>query len=213
MGDKKLSDNEAINAALHLDGDPKSVKKFYEVWAKSYNSDTSSSEYTGPSIAAKLLHRHLRDNHSRLLDAGCGTGLVGIELQALGYSEINGFDLSDSMAKQARATGAYQQVLGGIDMMRAVDNYADGSFDAILSIGVFTLGHVLPEALEVLLQLTKPGGLLVISTREQYYDQTNYQQLVDNLTTSKQVTLSQLIKDAPYNNDGDAHYWVLKKRG
>jgi hypothetical protein len=55
--------------------------------------------------------------------------------------------------------------------------------------------------------------LLVISTRTHYYDQTNFQQVVDELTTSQQAELIQLIKDAPYNNDGDGHYWVFRKSG
>ncbi|MGB5330427.1 MAG: class I SAM-dependent methyltransferase [Gammaproteobacteria bacterium] len=213
MSDEKISNNEAIDAALHLDGDPQNVKQFYEDWAKNYNVDTTSSEYIGPAISAKLLSQYLPAKSSKLLDAGCGTGLVGIELQALGYDCVDGFDLSDSMAEQAIATGTYQQVLGGIDMMRAAENYTAAGYDAILSVGVFTLGHVPPEALLVLLQLASPGGLLLISTRTHYYDQTNFQLVLDDLIDSGQVELLQVIRDAPYNNDGDGHYWVMKKAG
>jgi predicted TPR repeat methyltransferase len=213
MSDEKISNNEAIDAALHLDGDPQNVKQFYEDWAKNYNVDTTSSDYTGPAISAKLLSQYLPAQSSKLLDAGCGTGQVGIELQALGYDSVDGFDLSDSMAEQAITTRAYRQVLGGIDMMRAAENYADASYAAILSVGVFTLGHVPPEALIVLLQLASPGGLLLISTRTHYYDQTNFQLVVDDLIDSGQVELLQVIRDAPYNNDGDGHYWIMQKAG
>jgi len=213
MSDEKISNNEAIDAALHLDGDPQNVKQFYEDWAKNYNVDTTSSDYVGPVISTKLLSQYLPARDSKLLDAGCGTGLVGIELQALGYDRVDGFDRSDSMAEQATATGAYQQVLGGIDMMRATENYADASYAAILSVGVFTLGHVPPEALIVLLRLVSPGGLLLISTRTHYYDQTNFQLVIDDLVDSDQAELLQVIRDAPYNNDGDGHYWVIKKAG
>ncbi len=213
MSDGKISNNEAIEAALNLDGDPQRVKELYEDGAKNYNIDIDDADYSGPSIAARLLGQHLSVKNGRILDAGCGTGLVGIELQALGYGNLDGFDLSDSMVEQAASTGAYGEVLGSIDMMRAAESYAPASYDAILSIGVFTLGHVPPEALNVLLRLTKAGGLLVISTRTHYYDQTNFQQLVDELTTSQQAELIQLIKDAPYNDDGDGHYWVFRKSG
>lgn len=213
MSDEKISKNEAIDAALHLDGDPQNVRQFYDDWAKNYDLDTSSSEYTGPAISAKLLSQYLPAKSSKLLDAGCGTGLVGIELQTLGYDHVDGFDLSDSMAEKAISTGAYQQVLGGIDMMRAAENYADARYAAILSVGVFTLGHVPPEALIVLLQLASPGGLLLISTRTHYYDQTNFQQVIDDLIDSGQIELLQVIRDAPYNNDGDGHYWVIRKVG
>lgn len=213
MSDEKISDNESIEAALHLDGDPQSVRQFYEDWAKNYNIDTTSTGYSGPVIGAKLLSQYLPSNNSKLLDAGCGTGLVGIQLRQLGYGRIDGFDLSESMAEQALASGAYQQVLGGIDMMRVAESYAAASYDAVLSIGVFTLGHVPPEALTVLLQLASPGGLLLISTRTHYYDQTHFQSVIDDLVADSQLELLQVIRDAPYNNDGDGHYWLMRKSG
>jgi predicted TPR repeat methyltransferase len=214
--DDKISNNDAIEAALQLDGDPDKVQAFYQDWADSYNLDTRSVEYSGPTIAAKLLKQHQTesdqlDYNCRLLDAGCGTGFVGQELKQQGYREIDGFDLSGAMAKQAIETACYQTVTADIDIMRASEHYPGNSYDAILSIGVFTLGHVPPEALQVLVTLTKPGGYLVISTRSHYYDQTNFQQIVDDLLDQRKIDLKQLIKNAPYNNDGDGHYWVFKK--
>lgn len=211
MADKRISNCDAIEAALQLDGDPEHIKSFYEDWAKNYNLDTSDAEWIGSGIVAKLLHQHLPDTAARLLDAGCGTGFVGIELKALGYDDVDGFDLSAPMAQQASASGAYREVLGDIDMMLAGESYTDASYDAVLSAGVFTLGHVPPEALFILLQLTKTDGLLVVSTRTHYYDQTTFQQIVDDLTAKNHLELVQVIKDAPYNNDGEGHYWVFKK--
>ena len=213
MNDDKISDHEAIDAALHLDGDPEKVKEFYAEWAKNYDSDVGDARYSGPAIAAKLLQRHVEDEAAQLLDAGCGTGQVGRELHALGYRIIDGFDLSAEMAELAGATGAYRHVAGDIDMMRALEDFPYREYDALLSIGVFTLGHVPPEALEVLLQLLRAGGLLLISTRSHYYDQTEFQQQVDALLEQGLLTQLQVIWDAPYNHDGDAHYWVFRKGG
>ena len=211
MADDKISNNEAIDAALHLDGDPETISAFYRDWAENYNIDTASSDYTGPKIAARLFESHVPDKTMSILDAGCGTGFVGIELAALGYRLIDGFDLSEPMAQQAIATGAYETVLGDIDMMKAGEHYAAASYDAVLSVGVFTLGHVPPEALDVLLALTRPGGILLVSTRTHYYEDTDFQQVVDRLVADSAASLLQVLKDAPYNNGGDAHYWVLKK--
>ena len=213
MSDDKVSSNAAIDAALRLDGDPDNVRAYYDDWAQNYNLDISDAEYSGPVICARLLQQYLADAEIRLLDAGCGTGLVGIELDALGYRRIDGFDLSDSMAEQARASGVYRQLSGGVDMMRAASIYPHCSYDAVLSVGVFTLGHVPPEALSVLLRLVRPGGLLVMSTRTHYYDQTGFQQLVDGLIADRQIELIKLLRDAPYNKDGAGHYWVFRKSG
>ena len=212
MSEDKISTNEAIDAALHLDGDPQNVKQFYADWAQKYNQDVNAADYSGPVIAAKILNQHLSDKKARILDAGCGTGLVAVELKALGYSHIDGFDLSPEMADLAIATGAYRRVAGKIDMMRAHEDYAHRDYAVLLSIGVFTLGHVPPQALDVLIQLTRPGGLLLISTRSHYYDQTDFQSQVDALLASGQLTQLETIWDAPYNHDGDAHYWLFRKQ-
>jgi SAM-dependent methyltransferase len=195
MSDDKISINEAIDAALKLDGDPDKVRAFYEDWAQRYDIDTSSVDYNAPAISARLLQQYLAATDGRLLDAGCGTGLVGVELGNLGYHDIEGFDLSDSMAQRALATGAYRQVKGGIDMMQATQSYAAEAYDALLS------------------ALTRPGGLLVVSTRTHYYDQTDFQQRVDELLADGRIELLKLLEDAPYNKDGAAHYWVFSKTG
>ncbi len=211
MSEDKISTNAAIDAALHLDGDAQNVKQFYADWAMQYNQDVNSAEYSGPVIAAQLLQQNLTDKKARILDAGCGTGLVGVELQRLGFNHVDGFDLSPEMAEFASASGAYHQVTGNIDMLHAVENYPQRDYDALLSIGVFTLGHVPPQALEVLVQLVRRDGLLVISTRSHYFEQTDFQACVDALLTSGQLSQLQVVWDAPYNHDGDAHYWVFRK--
>jgi predicted TPR repeat methyltransferase len=213
MSDDKISSNPAIDAAMRLDGDPQNLRDYYDDWARNYNLDITSAEYSGPAISARLLRQYLDDSDASLLDAGCGTGLVGIELQALGYRRIDGFDLSESMIEQAGASGVYRKLAGSIDMMQAARSYAADSYDAVLSVGVFTLGHVPPEAMEVLLQLTRPGGLLLISTRTHYYQQTDFQPLVDKLLAEARIELVKLLRDAPYNKDGDAHYWLFRRTG
>jgi len=213
MGDDRISNNQAIDAALRLDGQPQNLKQYYADWARNYNRDMDAVQYSGPQFAATLLSQHLDDKSARILDAGCGTGLVGVELWKFGYRLVDGFDLSEEMAQLSAATGAYAEVSGNVDMMRAAQDYPHADYDALMSIGVFTLGHVPPRALEVLLQLVRVGGLLVISTRSHYFEQTDYQQCVDALLVSGQLRQLQVVWDAPYNHDGNAHYWVFVKAG
>ena len=213
MSDDKVSSNEAIDAAMRLDGDPENLRDYYDEWARNYDFDTGSVDYNAPAICVRLLRGYLAERDAQLLDAGCGTGLVGIELGKVGYRRIDGFDLSEVMTGQARERGVYRELKGGIDMMQAARHYPDARYDAVLSAGVFTLGHVPPEALAVLLQLIRPGGLLLLSTRTHYYDQTGFQALVDNLIESGEIELLKLVRDALYNKDGGAHYWVFKKSG
>lgn len=213
MSDDKVSCNDAIDTALRLDGDPENVRAYYDDWARDYDIDTGSVDYNAPAICARLLRHFIAEDEAELLDAGCGTGQVGVELDRVGYRRIDGFDLSGEMTRQAGERGVYRELKGGIDMMQAERHYPHARYDAVLSAGVFTLGHVPPEALSVLLRLLRENGLLVLSTRTHYYDQTGFQSLVDDLVDSGEVALLKLLRDAPYNKDGGAHYWVFRKSG
>ena len=211
MARDKISSNPQIDGALKLDGDPQNVSDYYRDWAETYDRDTAASDYTGPRIAADLLARHVTARQLSLLDAGCGTGQVGVALVPLGFDRIDGFDLSEPMAERARATGAYREVQGNIDMMRAQENFAEASYDGVLSIGVFTLGHVPPEALRVLAAIVRPGGWLLISVRTHYYDESHFQSLLNAEIDGGRIEVVETLMDAPYNHDGAGHYWLLRR--
>jgi hypothetical protein len=63
----------------------------------------------------------------------------------------------------------------------------------------------------VLLQLTRPGGLLAVSTRSHYYERTDYPQLVDELISGRRIERVHSIENATYNNDGEGHYWLYRR--
>ncbi len=213
MARDKISSNEQIDGALKLDGDPQNISDYYRDWADTYDRDTASSDYSGPRVAADLLARHVAARELTLLDAGCGTGQVGVALRSLGFERIDGFDLSEPMAERARASGAYRKVQGEIDMMLARESYGDDSYDGVLSIGVFTLGHVPPEALQVLAAIVRPGGWLLISVRTHYYDESAFQSVLDAEIDTGHLEIVEAQMDAPYNHDGDGHYWLLRRIG
>ncbi|HEX6243181.1 MAG TPA: class I SAM-dependent methyltransferase [Polyangiales bacterium] len=92
----------------------------------------------------------------RVLEAGCGTGLVLDRLSRVA-SEAHGFDLSPGMVAKARARGLSVS-LGSVTAVP----FRSNSFDFVCSFKV--LAHV-PEielALRELTRVTKPGGTLVL---------------------------------------------------
>jgi SAM-dependent methyltransferase len=147
----------------------------YDEWAPSYNRDVSdvSQVYVAPRLVAQIALRLLENEDENgpvpILDAGCGTGLVGQSLAVLSEDtsrgllptiEIDGADLSPSMLKVARSTGVYR-ALTTVDLTQPIDK-ADDSYDIVTCCGTFTHGHVGPNpALSELLRLVKPGGVVV----------------------------------------------------
>ena len=135
----------------------------YDVWAKEYDDDLSNTfVWLAPRIAAEVLAEHVPAG-SKILDAGAGTGLVGVELQRLGYADICAMDISQGMLDEARAKGCYndfrQMVLG-----QAL-GFASNAYDAVVSVGVFTPGHAPPNSFDELARITRPGGHIIFSLR------------------------------------------------
>lgn len=216
MSKQKRSHHEIVDAALNLDGDPDRVRRFYDDWAENYDKDVAGFSYVGPRVVAGLVEKHagllepVDKADLSLLDAGCGTGLAGRELHELGYRHIQGFDLSSEMVTHAAAGGHYEGLIGDVDIMKAGQHYEAGAFDIVVCVGVFTLGHVPPRALEVLVRLSRPGGLLVISTRTEYYQETDYPQVARTLIEGGVMRLIEGIESAHYLDGSSSHFWVYQ---
>ncbi|MBB6465742.1 putative TPR repeat methyltransferase [Aminobacter lissarensis] len=136
----------------------------YAAWANGYDTETAALGYCLPFVIAAWVARHVPKGEGPLLDAGCGTGLSGPYLQALGYGDIEGLDLSEEMLDLARARGGYkaltQAALGG------PLPWAEGHFAAVFSTGVFTAGHAPASSLDELVRITQPGGFVIFTVRD-----------------------------------------------
>ncbi|KAE8854040.1 hypothetical protein HRS9122_01032 [Pyrenophora teres f. teres] len=137
-------------------------RKLYDEWAKTYDSDMSLHDFTAPRLVAQAVSRGLKLNHIspdkplaglRIADAGCGTGLVGIELSKLGATEIVGLDISEGMLAVAKNTAVYDD-LKTTDLTKRLD-FEDGKFDALTCCGTFTHGHLGPEPLKEFARVVK----------------------------------------------------------
>ena len=81
------------------------LKRKYDTWAANYDRDVESVGYRSPAMAAGLFGRYVPADAGEILDAGCGTGLLGDLLVPLGYRGLVGIDLSREMLARAEARG------------------------------------------------------------------------------------------------------------
>ena len=150
--------NEFVNAAYSL-GDAGSMIDFYQKWAADYDHQMLEElGYTSPTKIAQQLGEYLPDTTSSVFDIGCGTGLTCVFLADKGYNCLDGIDISPDMIRVAAERGIYRELLvGDVNLPLERD---DGSYDAVISSGTFTHGHVGPEPLDEVFRILKPGGIL-----------------------------------------------------
>jgi 2-polyprenyl-3-methyl-5-hydroxy-6-metoxy-1,4-benzoquinol methylase len=217
---RKRSGFDAIKDAHQLSGDPEQIQMYYDKWAGDYDRDVLSEEYIAPNYIAYYLHTitgdqdreivNTRDRNIKILDAGCGTGLVGLSLKEKGYKNIDGCDLSERMVQRAKERGAYNNLESGIDLTRENEAYDQNQYDATVCCGVFTLGHVPPTALLELIRVTRPGGVILVSTRKSYSDSADFEEVCQRYEREGKVKLMSEVRDGPYIRGEGAHYWAFQ---
>ena len=152
---------------------PEELTEAYRHWAGDYDNDTQQvMGYVGPVVAARLLDAHVASKDCRVLDAGCGTGLVGEALQQLGYAHIDAMDFSEDMLSEAEKKAVYNRLFQA-DMNRPLE-LPDDAYDATICVGTFTYAHVGPEAFDELVRVTRPGGHVCFTVRDGAYQEYGY---------------------------------------
>lgn len=162
--------NDRLNSLINklvVATDPAEVVSLYGEWAERYDSDLDEFGYVAPQLATDAFVSLIKETNALIYDAGCGTGIVGKLLSEHGYNNIVGADFSNEMRKLAEHTNAYTR-LEYADYGKSVD-CADATYDAVISVGVYTArfeGVFLREMLRIL----KPACPFLFSCRPHYYD-------------------------------------------
>jgi predicted TPR repeat methyltransferase len=180
----------------------------YDDWAHRYEKELLDDwGYTSPQMAVTLLQRYYDIVGSTVLDAGCGTGLVGALLSRAGVSDLSGVDYSQGMLDKAQDKGVYHS-LAKIDLNKEVP-IASASYDAITCIGTFTSTHVVPEALRELVRLTRSGGVVVFTVRDDYWEATEFIDLIIELHSEGAVRVEEIRVEPYIHSEGSECRFVV----
>lgn len=153
-----MLDNYDLDNAYEING-PDEAKRLYGSWATTYDDSFGKGwGYIAPREIAAILKSEIADG-AVILDAGAGTGLVA---EHLGGLTVDAFDITPEMLLVAEGKGLYRNLILG-DLTKPL-NLPDAAYDAVISCGTFTHGHVGPECLPELLRVTRPGAVFVCGT-------------------------------------------------
>ncbi|KAI6647365.1 Methyltransferase [Oopsacas minuta] len=188
----------------------------YSDGAKEYEDITTKLEYRGPTIGTRIFIKFLEQMFSKecnILDLGAGTGICGELLKSAGYINMTAIDLSVSMLEQAKKKGIYKAVVQKDLNEDSLDEF-EGQFNAVICIGVFFPGQVEPQAIDKILGVMKPGGILSFTIRTEFYDNEalGYKTKCESLQKEgKLKQLSSEIDTLIGKIDKDAYYLTLQK--
>ena len=184
------------------------LMQVYDGWADRYDRELLEDwGYTSPQKAVHLLLEAMASNDLAVLDAGCGTGLVGVLLREAGISTLTGIDYSPGMLAEAERKGVYD-TLHTIDMNNPLTLPSD-SFDAVTCIGTFTSTHVKPQAVTELARVTRSGGVLVFTVRDDYWQSTNFVDLVTELHIPGVARIEQIRLEPYIHSEGSECRFVV----
>ena len=182
------------------------VLEYYDKWTEhsQFNQDMIDWQYKAPENSVVLFKKHAINKNIRILDAGCGSGLVGIELKKKGYKNIKGIDFSQSMISLI-PEGIYKSV-ELIDLNKTL-KYKDHLFDAIICVGTFTYGHVKNHTLDEFVRITKPRGLICFTVNEGIYKDYSFDKKIKELSEKKMWVVKELFK-SEYIKKKDVNAWL-----
>lgn len=188
------------------------TRQHYAEWADVYDLEIGKEKgYRQPQRCAAALKAAGLETNAPVLDVGCGTGLSGKALADAGFTTLDGCDLSPEMLAKAKATGVYRRLFEA-DLNTPPLDAGDGQYGAAACVGVFSFGHVRPDAIDDILRVLGSGGLLVIGLNDHYYEEGSFPAKLDALEKAGELTLISKEHGAHLENVEGSTGWVFVHR-
>ncbi len=182
------------------------VMKYYDEWGEKdkYNKDMIEWNYTGPKETVDTFKKYALKKDILIFDAGCGTGLVGLQLKKNDYKNFHGADLSQKLLDSV-PENLYQKLIKA-DLNQNI-SIIDNTYDAVMCVGTFTFGHVKPQAIDEFIRITKKGGLICFTINEGIYKDYGFDQKIEKLKIDNKWKELEFFK-SDYIASKDVNAWL-----
>ena len=183
------------------------LTEVYRDWAKKYDYDNDHVLGTvSQPKSVNLLSTRLKDKTAKIIDVGCGTGLVGEKLKAKDFIYFDGLDISKDMLSIAKSRGYRNLFLGSLNKQLPV---FDDAYDAAMCIGVFTHGHVSSDGFNELCRIVKPGGYVCFTINEGVFEEYGFKEMIAEFQLNRVWEVISLYKDDYMTLENVKGYYCL----
>ena len=173
------------------------VEKSYDGWAPTYDDTLAEWDYRAPDEAAIILQSAIPKN-SRILDVGCGTGLMGIALRKANFSgPIDGIDISADSLSTANKRDVYRS-LRQVDLQEHILDISEDAYDALTCIGVLTYVPETEVILEEFARVIKKGGIMIFTQRDDLFHEREVANKIESLVEKKLFAAATISEPKPY---------------
>ena len=167
----------------------------YDHIASNYEGMYLKMGYPDPKYVANYVTRFTKRNRQnpediKVIDFGCGTGLVGKYLAESGFKNITGLDISPKMLDEAASKGVYSDLVehtlcNPVDFPTKFKNH----FDFVTCAGLINNNHMDYLLFEEMLLSVKKGGFIIFATRFSYMGKYWYDEIIKEMHDSGRWTL------------------------
>lgn len=154
--DDKIVIYDAKHPELHSTTSPDHI----EIGIEAKLAFGTGNHETTRMIVSTLLHTNLCKK--RILDCGCGTGILGIIASKLGAKEVIGYDIDEWSVENAKHNAQLNKV-NNLEVYfgnASVINHISGVFDVVLA---NINRNILLEDMKAFRSVLQDGGLLILS--------------------------------------------------
>jgi predicted TPR repeat methyltransferase len=139
---------------------PEYIVALFNNCAARFDESLARLHYRGPDLVLSALHETAQspDHGWRIIDAGCGTGLVGPQLRPIA-SWLVGVDLSPGMIDLARGRGVYDELVNA-DIIEYLRDHPS-RFDVLTAADVLTYVGDLAQFFQAAARALQLDGIIV----------------------------------------------------
>lgn len=168
----------------------------YDKYSKDYDSLQAMTGFNDPfELVTLLVGPKLNvSTDSKTIDFGCGTGLAGSDLHAVGFREVYGLDGSSDMLGVAGQKNVYKGLWTHLVGCEPLPEECPTDCDLVIASACMIKGHFPNTCFAEMLSALKAGGMMAFTIRDIYLNhetdnEMKFKDAIDDLVNNGKMEL------------------------